>query len=43
MAKILEEQAWSPMYLDQPDFIKFLDKTNEEYATILEEIGMLAK
>lgn len=41
--KIMEEQSWTPYYMDQPDFVKFLDKVNQEYTEIFDEIGILAK
>lgn len=39
----MEEQSWTPYYMDQPDFVKFLDKVNQEYTEIFDEIGILAK
>lgn len=41
--KIMAEQAWTPAYMDQPEFKSFLDKTNDEYKDIFEELGILAK
>ncbi len=36
------KNGWDKTYLNAADFEAFLEKTNEEYKTILEEIGMLA-
>lgn len=33
--------GWDDAYLDAPDFVKFLENVNEDYKTILSEIGML--
>jgi putative tricarboxylic transport membrane protein len=33
--------GFSKAYLDAPDFAKFLSQTNDDYKTILSEIGML--
>ncbi|MCX7774994.1 MAG: tripartite tricarboxylate transporter substrate-binding protein [Rectinemataceae bacterium] len=41
--KIMAEQSWTPAYMDQPEFKAFLDKVNEEYTEIFEEIGILVK
>jgi putative tricarboxylic transport membrane protein len=41
--KIMGEQAWTPAYMDQPEFKAFLDKTNDEYKAIFEELGILVK
>lgn len=47
MVKTPEWQAakktngWDDAYLDAPDFAKFLEKVNEDYKTVLSEIGML--
>ena len=41
--KIMEEQAWAPAYLDQPEFIAFLEDTEKEYSAIFEELGILVK
>lgn len=35
------KHGWAPAYLGQEDFTKFLEKTNEEYKVILDEIGLL--
>ncbi len=35
--------GWDDIYMDGPEFGKFLDKANEEYKTVLGELGMLAK
>lgn len=40
---IMEQQAWTPSYLDQPEFKAFLDKANTEYTEIFEELGILVK
>jgi len=40
---IMEQQAWTPSYLDQPEFMAFLDKANAEYTEIFEELGILVK
>jgi len=39
----MEEQAWAPAYLDQPEFIAFLEDTEKEYSAIFEELGILVK
>jgi len=36
-----KQNGWAQSYLDTEDFEAFLEKTNEEYKGILEEIGML--
>lgn len=36
------KNGWDKTYLNAADFEAFLKKTNEEYKTILEDIGMLA-
>lgn len=50
LAKMVDTPEWaaacktngfSRSYLDAPDFEKFLEMTNEDYKTILSEIGML--
>lgn len=41
--KIMDEQSWAPAYMDQPEFVNFLDKANAEYTDIFEEIGILVK
>lgn len=38
-----ERNNWDDAYLDADEFKAFLDKTNEDYKGILEEIGMLKK
>ncbi len=41
--KVMTEQSWTLAYQDAPEFKTFLDKTNEEYKEIFEELGILAK
>ena len=36
-----KKNGWDETYLNTEDFNKFLDKTNEDYKAILQEIGML--
>ena len=36
-----KRNGWDETYMNTADFNKFLDKTNEEYKSILQEIGML--
>ncbi|WP_430883516.1 Bug family tripartite tricarboxylate transporter substrate binding protein [Fusibacter sp. JL216-2] len=38
----LAKNGWDSIYLNSSDFKAFLDKTNEEYKGILEDIGMLS-
>ncbi len=33
--------GWDDAYLDAPEFLKFLEKVNGDYKTVLSEIGML--
>ncbi len=42
-AKLMEQNAWTPAYLDQPEFIKFLDQANTDAADTFEELGILVK
>ena len=37
------QNGWSQCYLNSADFYAFLEQTNEDYKTILTEIGMLAE
>lgn len=39
--KVCENYGWDEAYMDAPDFTKFLEQTEEEYKTILRDIGML--
>ncbi|MFT9486128.1 tripartite tricarboxylate transporter substrate binding protein [Tepidibacillus infernus] len=39
--KAAENNGWDLAFANSEDFIKFLDKTNEDYKVILQEIGML--
>ncbi len=41
--KIMEEQAWTPSYLDTAEFNAFLDQSNADNTAIFEELGILAK
>jgi len=41
--KVMAEQSWTPAYMDAPEFKAFLDKINEEYKEIFEELGILVK
>ena len=36
-----QKNGWDKVYLNSSDFSTFLDETNEDYKSILEEIGML--
>ena len=36
-----KRNGWDETYMNTEDFNKFLDKTNEDYKSILKEIGML--
>ncbi|MCX7787330.1 MAG: tripartite tricarboxylate transporter substrate binding protein [Spirochaetes bacterium] len=36
-----KQNGWTKNYMDAPDFMAFLDKTNEDYKAVLGEIGML--
>lgn len=38
-----KKNGWDKAYLNGKDFSQFLEKTNEEYKGILEDIGMLAQ
>lgn len=42
-AKLMEQNQWTPAYLDQPEFVKFLDGANEDARATFEELGILAK
>jgi putative tricarboxylic transport membrane protein len=42
-AEIAKRNGWTQKYRDSEEFSAFLEKTNEEYKTILDEIGMLKK
>ena len=37
----IEMKVWDPVYMGQDEFTAFLEKTNEEYKSILAEIGYL--
>jgi putative tricarboxylic transport membrane protein len=39
----VKKNGWSKSYANSADFAAFLDKTNEEYKEILDDIGMLKK
>jgi len=36
-----KQNSWTKNYMDTPEFLAFLDKTNEDYKAVLGEIGML--
>ena len=38
-----ETNGWDNIYLDAPDFQAFLEKTEQEYMTVMKAIGMLKK
>ena len=38
-----EKNGWDMIYLDAPAFKEFLEKTEKEYITVMESIGMLKK
>ncbi|WP_041384682.1 tripartite tricarboxylate transporter substrate binding protein [Sphaerochaeta pleomorpha] len=40
-AAALTKYGWDNVYLDSPDFVKFLEKTESDYQVILKEIGMI--
>jgi len=42
-AEIARRNGWTQKYRDSEEFSAFLDETNEDYKTILDEIGMLKK
>lgn len=39
--EIAIRNGWTPSYMGSAEFAKFLDKTNEEYKTLLDEVGIL--
>jgi putative tricarboxylic transport membrane protein len=39
--EIATRNGWTQVYMNAADFAKFMDKTNNEYKTLLAEIGML--
>lgn len=39
--KARETNGWDDAYMNGDEFVKFLEETNEQYKTILSEIGML--
>ncbi|MFA6783970.1 MAG: tripartite tricarboxylate transporter substrate-binding protein [Sphaerochaeta sp.] len=39
--QVRERYGWDDVYLDAPDFEKFLEATENDYKTILTEIGMI--
>lgn len=41
--KAKNNYGWDDVYLDAPEFIKFLEETENDYKTILQDIGMLKK
>ncbi len=41
--KLMEQNAWTPAYLDQPEFLAFLDKANADAVEMFEELGILVK
>lgn len=42
-AKACENYGWDDVYLDGPDFQAFLEKTEKEYMSVMDDIGMLKK
>lgn len=42
-AEIAKRNGWTQKYRDSEEFAEFLEETNEDYKTILDEIGMLKK
>lgn len=42
-AEIAKRNGWTQKYRDSEEFSSFLEETNEDYKTILDEIGMLRK
>ncbi|MCR5288870.1 MAG: tripartite tricarboxylate transporter substrate binding protein [Treponema sp.] len=40
---ICEQYGWDDIYLDAPEFKAFLEKTEKEYMSVMEAIGMLKK
>ena len=40
---VCNKNGWEAVYMNSAEFVKFLDKTNEEYKAILGEIGFLKK
>ena len=42
-AEIARRNGWTQKYRDSEEFSSFLDEVNEDYKTILDEIGMLKK
>ena len=41
--QVCKEKGWDQIYMDAPDFVKFLEKTEGEYIGVMKEIGMLKK
>lgn len=42
-AKMIEQNAWTPAYMDAPEFSAFLDKFNADNESIFAELGILVK
>jgi putative tricarboxylic transport membrane protein len=40
---VCNKNGWEAVYMNSAEFVKFLDKTNEEYKAVLGEIGFLKK
>lgn len=40
---LCEKNGWDSIYLDAPEFQKFLEKTEQEYIGVMQSIGMLKK
>ncbi len=42
-AKMIEQNAWTPAYMDAPEFSAFLEKFNADNESIFAELGILVK
>ena len=41
--QVCKEKGWDNIYMDAPEFVRFLEKTEGEYIQVMKEIGMLKK
>ena len=41
--QVCKEKGWDNIYMDAPEFVRFLEKTELEYIDVMKEIGMLKK
>ncbi|MBR0071218.1 MAG: hypothetical protein IJP87_02680, partial [Campylobacter sp.] len=41
--QVCKEKGWDNIYMDAPEFVRFLEKTEGEYIEVMKEIGMLKK